>query len=79
MSRPYRVLTLEEARARPPLTEAEAEANRLRVAAILADAARNREEFLASGGKLMTEEEWQEFWDGLDAGYLDDDPARPPK
>ena len=58
-----RTRTFEELKARPPLTEAELAENRAPMAALLETARRIREEYLARGGHIMSEEEWQAEWD----------------
>jgi hypothetical protein len=54
-----RVLTLEEARALPPPTADQLARRRAALDAVDSE----RAAFVAAGGKLMTDEEWQEFWD----------------
>ena len=57
-----RVMTVEEYKALPPLTEEErAETHRIRTA-LMAGVRREHEAFVAAGGHVMTDEEWDAYW-----------------
>jgi hypothetical protein len=58
-----RALTVEEYRALPPPTEEELARQRAINAEIFAEVRRRHADFLAAGGTVMTDEEWQEYWD----------------
>lgn len=69
----FRVLTVEEGLALPPLTEEEVERRRAIVRAVLDAADRRFEEHVRRGGHVMTHDEWQEFWDSRYDEDWDDD------
>jgi hypothetical protein len=68
-----RVLTVEEAKALPPLTEAEKARIAERRRAIFEDVQRRTEAFLAAGGRLPTQEEWEETWNEVHYGDDEDE------
>ena len=58
-----RTMTLEQLKARPQLSETELAENGAAMAALLSESRRIREAYLARGGRVMSDAEWQAEWD----------------
>ena len=58
-----RTKKLDDPRARSPFTDAERAVIRKRRIAVLAAARADQEAFIAQGGHVMTDDEFQDFWD----------------